>query len=197
MAKKKSDPPKERPAPRATQYTDELGKEICSALARGEPLKAICKLPGMPKEELVREWGFNPDHPFSARYHLAKQMGYHKIADELLEISDDTKSDFLPGRTADGKKIADEKAISRSRLMVDTRKWLLSKMLPRVYGDKLEVGGKDGGPIQVEHSGMTDLEAARRMVLMLFEQVTAEGGSHSDALKMLNGEVAGHDPEQG
>jgi hypothetical protein len=41
-------------------------------------------------------------------------------------------------------------AVQRARLKVDTRKWLLSKLQPKKYGDKLDmnVAGKDGGPIQ-------------------------------------------------
>ncbi len=40
--------------------------------------------------------------------------------------------------------------IQRSRVRIDTRKWLLSKMLPRIYGDKSEVAltGPNGGPVQ-------------------------------------------------
>jgi hypothetical protein len=85
-------------------------------------------------------------------------------------------------------KVVDETAISRSRLQVDTRKWMLSKMLPKIYGDKIEVGGKDGGPIQVEHShAFTDMERARRLTLMLFEQATIEGNADTDITKLLTG----------
>jgi hypothetical protein len=72
--------PKKCPAPRPRQYTEELGKQICDALARGEPVKAICKQPGMPKEEIVRQWAFDPEHVFSAQYILVRQLGYHKIS---------------------------------------------------------------------------------------------------------------------
>jgi hypothetical protein len=40
--------------------------------------------------------------------------------------------------------------IQRSRVRIDTRKWMLSKMLPKSYGDKTEVAvvGANGGPGQ-------------------------------------------------
>lgn len=40
-------------------------------------------------------------------------------------------------------------AVDRSRLAVDTRKWLLSRWSPKRYGDRsaLEVTGKDGAPL--------------------------------------------------
>jgi hypothetical protein len=36
--------------------------------------------------------------------------------------------------------------LQRSRLRVDTRKWLLSKALPKIYGDKLALGGDQDAP---------------------------------------------------
>jgi len=41
----------------------------------------------------------------------------------------------------------DHEHIQRARLRVDTRKWILSKMLPKVYGDKFQVGGDGGEPL--------------------------------------------------
>jgi hypothetical protein len=43
-------------------------------------------------------------------------------------------------------------AVDRSRLKVDTRKWFISNMFPKKYGDKIDatLPGPDGGPIQ-EH----------------------------------------------
>jgi hypothetical protein len=41
--------------------------------------------------------------------------------------------------------IADEQGDpNRNRLRVDTRKWLLSKALPKIYGDRLQVDAKAG-----------------------------------------------------
>jgi hypothetical protein len=111
----------------------------------------------------------------------------------MLELADERKGDFLPGRTADGRKVANEKAISRAKLQIETRRWYVSKALPGVFGDRVEMTGKDGGPIQIEANGMTDLEAARRMVLMLFEQVGSESGT-GEVVKLLNGNVPNDTP---
>jgi hypothetical protein len=39
--------------------------------------------------------------------------------------------------------------IAHTRVQIDTRKWILSKMLPKIYGDKItqEHTGAGGGPI--------------------------------------------------
>ena len=49
----------------------------------------------------------------------------------------------------DGKETVDHERIARSRLRVDSRKWVASKLLPKVYGDRLQHTGDGGGPITV------------------------------------------------
>ena len=74
-------------------------------------------------------------------------MAYELLADEIVSISDENYTTDEHGV----KERLSSEAIQRNRLRVDTRKWMLSKMLPKVYGDKLtqEVTGKGGGPIQL------------------------------------------------
>jgi hypothetical protein len=62
------------------------------------------------------------------------------MVDELLEIADSEVPE-----TGDGKK--DWQAIQKHKLQVDTRKWLLSKLAPKKYGDKLEVSGDPANPL--------------------------------------------------
>ena len=59
------------------------------------------------------------------------------MADQVMEIADDDAKDFV--MNAKGDLVPDYENINRSRLRVDTRKWLLSKALPKIYGDKLEL----------------------------------------------------------
>ncbi len=74
------------------------------------------------------------------------------MADELLEIADDGRNDWVVDEEGGDKYNGDH--VQRSRLRVDTRKWLLSKALPKVFGDKLALGGDaDMPPIQTEEVG--------------------------------------------
>jgi hypothetical protein len=69
----------------------------------------------------------------------------------------------------DGSRRPDHAAVQRSPLQVDTRKWLLAKPLPKIYGDKLtaEVTGKDGAALPV-----TDVpELARELAFILSSAV--------------------------
>lgn len=135
---------------RPSRYSPHLAKAICQRLAAGETLRAICRDAGMPPERTVRGWALDDVEGFGPHYARAREIGYATLADEILEIADDSLRDTIPG--VDGAPDRpNSEWINRSRLRVDTRKWLLAKALPKIYGDKLEVGGKDGGPIQLQH----------------------------------------------
>jgi hypothetical protein len=77
------------------------------------------------------------------------------MADEMLEVADDGTNDWMLRRGSDEEDDLYQlngEHLQRSRLRVDTRKWLLSKALPKVYGDKLALGGdEDAPPINVVH----------------------------------------------
>lgn len=166
-AKKKAPPKKKGPASR---YTEALGNKICRRLEGGESLRQVCRSPGMPDERTVRRWAMQPDHPFAPQYARAREVGYLSLADELLEISDDGSNDWMrrEGRDNGEAWALNGDHIQRSRLRVDSRKWLLSKMLPKVFGDpkqQLELSGIDGGPIEVENR--SDLDIARRLGFLL------------------------------
>lgn len=110
------------PVPRSA----EIEEIILEKLRDGGALKVICKTKGMPDESTVREWAME-DSPFAARYRRARELGYQKMADDLIALADDQ------GIEANSR-----------RLMVDTRKWALAKALPKIYGDRLEVEAKAG-----------------------------------------------------
>ena len=76
----------------------------------------------------------------------------------MLFRSNDTYMD------ADGNVKTDNEVIQRSKLRVDTRKWLASKMAPKKYGDKLGLGAADGlDPVQTVSKELTDAERAVRL----------------------------------
>jgi hypothetical protein len=70
-------------------------------------------------------------------------------ADEIIDIADDAGRDVSVDN--EGNQRVNGEAIARSRLRVDTRKWIMSKLAPRKYGDGAtqELVGKDDGPIEI------------------------------------------------
>lgn len=91
----------------------------------------------MPSEATVRAWALDDVEGFAAHYTRARELGYECLADDILEISDDGKNDTYTDD--DGNVRTDQDVIARSRLRVDSRKWMLAKMLPKRYGEKLDL----------------------------------------------------------
>jgi hypothetical protein len=143
---------------RPTIFTQELAKTICRRLAEGETLRAICRDDAMPDRSTVMDW-LDKKEDFSSQYDAARIKQAHHLFEELLEIADDGTNDFVEKETEKGKVIvtADKEHISRSRLRVDTRKWFLSKVLPKVYGDKLDVT-TDGKAVTGISTVLTQIE---------------------------------------
>jgi len=119
--------------PGSIEYDPVLAEEILERLADGDSLMSICRDEGMPDERSVRRWARNHGD-FGPKYAVARRLGYEKRADELLEIADDSSADWID--TDDGHRVLNGAHVNRARLMIDTRKWLLSKMLPKVYGEQ-------------------------------------------------------------
>lgn len=136
---------------RPSDYSPELAAEICKRLAETGNLREVCRADDMPPESTVRLWALDDREGFAAQYARAREIGYLSMADETLEISDDSSGDAIVDEET-GVARPNTEFVARSRLKVDTRKWLLSKVLPKVYGDKVEqtVVGADGGPVKAD-----------------------------------------------
>jgi hypothetical protein len=131
---------------RPSKFTQKLADIICERIADGESLRLICQSDDMPARSSVFKW-LSEDKGFSDQYARAREAQADLLADEILSISDDTARDTID--TENGER-ANNEWIARSRLRVDARKWLASKMAPKKYGDKVtqELTGPNGGPVQ-------------------------------------------------
>lgn len=116
---------------RPTKFSAAIAATICARLAAGETLRAICRDPSLPGEETVRRWAVERQ-AFAAELERAREIGYTTLADELLEIADDSAAGDRVD--AKGRRRSDAEAIRRSRLRIETRKWLLARTVPQVRG---------------------------------------------------------------
>lgn len=132
---------------RPTAYTEDIAQHICEQLMEGRSLKSICDNDDqIPHRATVMRWLANSDvEPFKSfrdKYDRAREVQYQLMIDDLLDIADDGRNDYVEYLDDDDKiayKINGE-AVSRSRLRVDTRKWFMSKVLPK-FADKPVVQG--------------------------------------------------------
>jgi hypothetical protein len=126
----------------STRFSQEIFNEICERIAGGESLRKICKDEKMPNITTVWHW-LNNDEALDKQYTRAREEQAETLADEIIDISDEKKDDTYLDK--DGNEVIDHEAIARSRLRVDSRKWIASKLKPKRFGDytKIQAEVKD------------------------------------------------------
>jgi hypothetical protein len=139
---------------RPSDYSAQIAETICGRLASGESLRAICETEELPDKSTVFRWlASNTD--FRDQYARAREIQAETLVDEILEISDDGRNDYMASQGEGEDTLAyrlNGEHVQRSRLRVDSRKWFASKVAPKKYGDKVtqEVTGPEGGPVQIQ-----------------------------------------------
>lgn len=117
---------------RPTDFTEELGDEICAQVMQGYSLVKILKAENMPEPSTIYRW-FRLHSKFRENYATAKQDQADYFVEDILEISDAATSD----------------TIQVDRLRVDTRKWAASKYKPKKYGDSTTLKGDAENPLEI------------------------------------------------
>jgi hypothetical protein len=119
-------------------YTPEIAELILDELCSGRSLADICGDPAMPSIRTVHLWVQQDREGFGARYRDARDIGCSTLAGQMLQIADDTSADRTERRNKDGtiEFVVDQGIIKRSLVRIGTRQWLLSKMLPKRFGDR-------------------------------------------------------------
>ena len=125
-------------------YSNVLALKICELVVEGKSLRWICNQDGMPAPRIVFTW--LEKHPaFAQQYVRAQKMQLTLMGDEIIELADTPMIGQRLKKKADGtvEQIAGDN-VERSKLRVDARKWVLSKLLPKKYGDKVTAPPSDG-----------------------------------------------------
>lgn len=126
---------------RPSDFTDELADKICAELSNARSLRSICLDEDMPCQTTVFKW-LRENADFAQQYARAREAQADAIFDEMLDIADDGANDFMG---ADEKYNGD--AVARSKLRVDTRKWMAGKLAPKKYGEKTLLGSDPENPL--------------------------------------------------
>ena len=134
---------------RTSTFNQKLCDEICMRLVDGESLRRICTDEKMPHIGTVLRW-IGENDKLREQYTRARELQAEVYADEITQIADDGQNDTYTDD--EGNKKTDHDVIARSRLRVDSRKWIVSKLLPKKYGDKLELGGEMKNTLAVDGS---------------------------------------------
>ena len=123
---------------RPSIYTDELVESLCHEVATGRSVREICADDDWaPAESTFYAWLAKYDS-FSEKYARAKERQQDVELEKIIRIADESTPE----------------TVSVDRLRIDTRKWAMSKLAPKKYGDKLAIGGsKDMDPIETNETG--------------------------------------------
>ncbi|WP_152027386.1 hypothetical protein [Brucella pituitosa] len=109
---------------RPTKFTEQLSAYICAEISSGLSLRTICGKEGIPSQTTIFRW-LSEHKDFREQYARAREAQMEAMAEDILEIAD----------------FEDKEDVQRARLRIDARKWLMAKMAPKRYGDKLAIGG--------------------------------------------------------
>ena len=129
--------------PRATP--PERKAELCDAVIDGMQgglscFKA-CKAAGVSHSTFLMWVG--DDAELANKYTRAREDLLERMASDLIDIADRPVGSTDSGATDSG-------AVADKKVQIDTRKWLLSKLAPKKYGEKLEVSGDAANPIAIQ-----------------------------------------------
>lgn len=132
---------------RPTTYDVKITNEICARIADGESLKTILRDDKMPSSSTIYRWLLEEDKKdFWEKYAKARNIQAELMFEEILDIADDGRNDWMLKESQNDSFVQlNAEAISRSRLRVDTRKWYLSKLAPKKYGEKIDIDVTSGG----------------------------------------------------
>lgn len=98
----------------------------------------------MPDRTIVHGWVVDDVEGFHHQYARAREIGLENMADEIIDIADAEPGALVTGATDSGD-------VANKRLRVDSRRWYLSKMAPKKYGDKqtVEHGGGTKNEVRI------------------------------------------------
>jgi hypothetical protein len=123
-------------------YTEELGQEICQEISISPVgINVLCERnPHWPTQRIVHLWTLRYED-FGRNYARAKARQIDVLVEEALRIAYDSDSDTIIDEK--GRRKCDHEWVARSRLKIDTIKWIACKLAPKVYGDKVQIENTD------------------------------------------------------
>jgi hypothetical protein len=124
-------------AKRQSKRTPEVEELIIEGLTDGVPLRVLCRQDDIPSWRTVYDW-MNADPSFASRVAYARDLGFEALAEDILNIADDTP--------------AVSENVQLSKMRIDTRLKLLACWSPKRYGTKqtVDVGNKENETLKIE-----------------------------------------------
>lgn len=143
-------------------YDGDVARLLLSRIAEGVPLSTVCLMDDMPSVQTVYKWIQEVDS-FENDYARAKDDAADANAVKLDEIAHQVRTGKIDSKAA--------------RVAADIIKWRMAHQKPKKYADshRMELTGRDGGPIESKTETVDEKELARRLAFMLRKGVKTDG----------------------
>lgn len=128
-------------------------ENILNLVERGLSAFKACEQAGIPRKTF-EDWT-EKDEVLSARYTRAREKRADHIFEEMLQIADTpliTKTETTKEWGVEEKTFD---AVDHRKLQIETRKWMLGKMAPKRFGDKLDLNHSGSG-LSIRILGLND-----------------------------------------
>ena len=128
---------------RPPRYSRKLGRRICDAIIDHLSLrKALREIPDLPSSSTIYNWLYDGKHQeFARQYELTRMLTAEIMLDEMRDIANEcpmrVKTVIRPGGIKKTYSSIDPVGIARNRLRVKTLQWIMSKVSPRKYGNRV------------------------------------------------------------
>lgn len=118
------------------KYSDALADEIIDTVrTTTKGIRVLCaENPHWPEMQSIYRW-MDKHKEFGERYALAKARQVELLAEEALDVAYNGSGDTYTD--SHGNVRCDNEWVQRSRLKVDTIKWIASKLAPKIYGERV------------------------------------------------------------
>lgn len=110
--------------------------EVVELIAEGMSAKKACEqVEGISRTQFYKLILNNKE--LENKYARAMELRAKAMFDDLEDMASEDANDITTDDKGNSK--TNHEAIQRSKLKVDTRKWVLSRMNPRKYGDRVNI----------------------------------------------------------
>ena len=119
--------------------------KVCEAIATGQSVNELSKTNNFPDHSTIYKWlAKYPD--FAEKYERAREKQAEIYANQIIDIADNCRPD--------------SDSAAKAKLQVEARKWIIAKLLPKKYGDKVTLQGDKDNPIQISLAAALDQRIA-------------------------------------
>ena len=133
-----------------TKYSAEIVDRICSLIATTtKSMNTICKEVGI--DYTTHQKWLREKEDYSLNYVRAKEDQADLLAEQILEIADDSVQDTKTiNKFGQEIEVENTEWVNRSKIRIDARKWIASKLKPKKYGDSMKLSGDKENPVIIE-----------------------------------------------